>query len=277
MIDTVYLISSKYFSTNSNHDIETKYSILYIFFKFFEQFLNSLDSNKEVFNHNIIFDVCFLQYIYQKFQVQVNNSISDYTFPKNLIEEFVNSYKGDLSIDVEKYNTLIEERISSNQNNSISESFIYEFFFSDEKTFYVKQKLSSKKAVLVSISHSNNVEKLSHQSEEKTKEKFKDYFISFHHNKNELNQAQISTIEKNRLKSLTSFKLLSLKMEENFLSIKDESSTKNKQDKTKSTIGPNTTNIKNENSSYLGFLGNVIQNNNQSISSLISKFTNFNK
>jgi hypothetical protein len=277
LIDTVYLISSKYFSTNNNHDIEIKYSILNVFFKFYERFLDSFESNKEVYNHNIIYDVCFLQYIYQKFQAQVNNSISDHISSKNLIEEFLNSYKGDLSINVENFNTLIEERISYNHNDSISESFVYEFFFSDEKTFYTKQQLSSKKGVLISISQDNNVEKLSHQSEEKTKEKYKDYFISFRKNKNEFNQAQISTIEKNRLKSLTSFKLLSLKMEENFLSIKDETTSKIKQDKTKSTVSPNSTNIKNENSGYLGFLGNVIQNNNQSISSLISKFTNFNK
>ena len=64
-------------------------------------------------------------------------------------------------------------------------------------------------------------------------------------------------------------------MEENFLSIKDDANNKNK-DKLKNSPSLNTLK-NNEPSSYLGFIGNVLQNNNQSISSFISKLTNFNK
>ena len=244
--------------------------------RFYEEYLNSLDTKKEVYNPNIIYDVLLLQFINEKFQEQSNFSFQKLPFPEKLTDDFINSYKGELSLDIETYKNLIEERISNSECSGINEAFVYEFFFSDENTFYLKQKLCLKKAILKSISDVNKVDILNHQFEQKTKEKFKEYFVSPHNSRTALSQTEISTIEKNRLKSLSSFKLLSLKMEENFLSIKDETN-KNKQDKFKSTVPQNTINVKNENTGYLGFIGNVIQNNNQSISSLISKFTNFNK
>lgn len=245
--------------------------------KFYEEYLNSVDKKIDVYNSNIIYDVLLLQFINEKFQDQANGSFAIKPFPEKLLEDFINSYKGESTLEVEKYKSLIQERIANSEKDCLNEAFIYEFFFSNDKTLYLKQQICFKKAILQSISEVNKVDKLIHQPEQKTKEKFKEYFVSPHHTRNALSQTEISTIEKNRLKSLTSFKLLSLKMEENFLSIKDETNTKNKQDKSKSTIPQNTINVKNENSGYLGFLGNVIQNNNQSISSLISKFTNFNK
>ena len=196
----------------------------------------------------------------------------DSSFPDHLINLYIENYKGEITLSKEI--TQIDYMTSIIKEKDLKESLLYEFFFTNEKRSLSYYQCSTK---IQLINHLTSIiqDKSNKQSGPKTIENLKEYLVSSDYKRNELSISQYTTIEKNRLKNISSFKLLTLKMEENFLSIKDDANFKNKADKNISGVVPNVPTAKNENSSYFGFLNNVIQNNNQSITSFISKFTSF--
>ena len=67
--DTIFKLSTKYFSSvNEDYDTEMTFNILILLFKFYDNFLDINCIIKQVFNHNILFDLCLLKYIYDNFQ-----------------------------------------------------------------------------------------------------------------------------------------------------------------------------------------------------------------
>ena len=189
-------------------------------------------------------------------------------FPEEILLIFKDNYKGEIEFNSE----LLDFEIKFKENEKqVNELLIYEFLFSNEKTNYSKYNSFKKAQKIKTLTKTSNEK----PEENRIKDCLIEYLVSSKKMNIILNQSQKTAIEKNRLKNLSSFKLLTLRMEENFLSIKDEGNSKAKIDKNKSGVIQGTLSNKNENSSYLGFINNVIQNNNQSISSFISKFTSF--
>ena len=199
---------------------------------------------------------------------------------KDVINKYLENYKGKHIIDYNLFEKQIELRLNAETKKEIdqNELFVLEFFYKNERKYYNDYLHKNNSTIVENLiynpANENKVKNLEIENV-KNKDKLKEYLIYSHDDRSELSLNNIAAIEKDRLKSLSSYKLLTLKMEENFLSIKDDTNNKNK-DKLKNS--PSLNNLKNnEPSSYLGFLGNVIQNNNQSISSFISKLANFNK
>ena len=200
---------------------------------------------------------------------------------KDVINRYTDNYKGKHIIDFNSFEKQIEMKLNTEIVKEIvdqNELFVHEFFFKNERIYYYDFQYKINAAIVANLIHIPILEhkvKIKDNDNVKNKGKLKEFLISSYHDKKELSPSNIVAIEKDNLKSLSSYKLLTLKMEENFLSIKDDANNKNK-DKLKNSPSLNTLK-NNEPSSYLGFIGNVLQNNNQSISSFISKLTNFNK
>ena len=142
-------------------------------------------------------------------------------------------------------------------NDQIGELMLNEFFFTNNKTYYYCYSNQIRTIMLKDLTRPNIIR--IYNSQKTTHDKLKELFVSPKEGKQI--SSRIGNILQNKFNNLSSFRLLSLKIEENFFSIKDDVASKNGAEKNKSDSDHDTV-VKIDNSGYLGIFKNLILKEN---------------